>query len=75
MIEPDEIKQMILASMPDAQVQVADTTGTRDHFYIEVSSKEFQGKTLIEQHQRVFAVLEKEMDNRIHAVQLKTKLL
>ena len=66
---------MVLSILPGAQVSVSDMTGTGDHFDIQVASKKFAGKTLIEQHQMVFAALEKEMDRRIHAVQLKTKVL
>jgi stress-induced morphogen len=73
MITPMEIQQMIAAQMPDAKIQVTDMTGTADHFEIAVVSKQFAGKTLIEQHQMLHAILEKEMDHRIHAVKLKTK--
>ena len=72
-IMPEEVKNMILSALPDSQVMVRDLTGGGDHFDIVVLSRKFTGKTLIEQHQMVFAALEKEMDRRIHAVQLKTK--
>ena len=65
---------MIGASIPDARVQVSDMTGTSDHFEIVVTSKSFAGKSLIEQHKKVFAILEKEMEDRIHAVKLKTRV-
>lgn len=73
MISPDEIQEMILQKMPRAQVRVSDMTGTGDHFDISVTAAEFRGKTLIEQHQMIHAILAGEMDNRIHAVQLKTR--
>ena len=65
---------MILSVLPGAQVSVDDLTGGGDHFDILVVSKKFEGKPLLEQHKIVFAALEKEMDRRIHAVQLKTKI-
>ena len=74
MIDPLEVKEMILASLPDAEVEVSDMRGTGDHFDIWVVSKAFAGKSLIEQHKMVFSALEKEMDKRIHAVQLKTEV-
>ena len=40
---------MILASLPDAEVEVSDMRGTGDHFEIRVVSKAFAGKSLIEQ--------------------------
>ena len=72
MIQPDEIKSMILKKIPGSEIFVSDMTGTGDHFEIQVTAKEFAGKTLLEQHRMVFATLEAEMDKRIHAVQLKT---
>lgn len=65
---------MILAGIPNSRVEVKDMTGTGDHFDIVVVSNAFQGKTMLEQHQMVFSLLRDEMDRRIHAVQLKTKL-
>ena len=75
MIAPEEVKQMILSVLPGSRVSVNDMTGTGDHFDIVVASKDFAGKPLVEQHRMVFTALEKEMDRRIHAVQLKTKML
>ena len=64
---------MILAAMPGAIVKVSDMTGTGDHFEIQVVSKDFRDLPLMEQHKKVFTILEKEMDDRIHAVKLKTR--
>ena len=75
MISAAEIEKMIRVVLPDSQVKAMDMTGGGDHFEIFVASKIFAGKTLIEQHQMVFSALEKEMDKRIHAVKLKTKVL
>ncbi len=72
MITVQEIEALIQKKIPGASVRVSDMTGTGDHFEIQVSSGLFKGKPLIEQHRMVFAALEKEMDRRIHAVQLKT---
>ena len=73
MIAPREVEEMILAALPGAKVEVRDMTGGGDHFEILVVSQAFAGKPLLEQHKMVFSALEKEMDRRIHAVQLKTK--
>ena len=75
MITTDEIKKMIEAVIPGAQVRVSDMTGTGDHFEIHVASSAFKDRTLLEQHKMVFDALEREMDNRIHAAQLKTKII
>ena len=73
MMHPDELKHVILAAMPGAKVEVSDLTGGGDHFRIEVTAQEFQGKLLVEQHKRVHEVLKDLMDTRIHAVQIKTR--
>ena len=75
MITTDEIKKIILAGLPGSLVEVSDTMGTGDHFELRVESKDFAGKSLMDQHKMVFAILRKEMDDRIHAVQIKTKVL
>jgi stress-induced morphogen len=75
MIGPDEIKSMILEKLPGSTIEVSDMTGTGDHFEIAVCSKDFAGKSLLEQHQMVFQALQGEMDRRIHAVKIKTKAL
>ncbi len=67
-----EVKNLILNSLPDAEVQVSDMTGTGDHFEVTVISRAFTGKPILEQHRIVFKALESEMDRGIHAVQVRT---
>ncbi|GAC1393805.1 MAG: BolA/IbaG family iron-sulfur metabolism protein [Vulcanimicrobiaceae bacterium] len=76
MIDDTALKGLIQAAMPDAQVEITDRTGTRDHFNVGVASAAFAGKTLIEQHQMVYGALGAALkDGRIHAVELKTQVL
>lgn len=74
MMDPQEVQQLIEKAFPGAWVSVEDMTGTGDHFDIVVTSKAFEGKPLIEQHQAVHAALAAEMDKRIHAVKIKTRV-
>ena len=68
-----EIKKIVEQSLPGAQVQVKDLTGTRDHFQVEVVSSAFAGKMLIQQHQMVQApLLPYVKDERIHALSIRT---
>jgi stress-induced morphogen len=72
-IENDALSDMIRAALPDAEVGIFDRTGTMDHFNVTVRSRNFQGKTLIEQHQLVYGALKAALkDGRVHAVELKT---
>ena len=71
-IHSDEIRRLIAAAIPNAEVTVRDTTGGGDHFEAVVVSDAFAGKALIEQHQMVYATLREAMAERIHALSLKT---
>lgn len=73
MIANDALTKLIAAALPDAEIGIVDRTGTMDHFNVTVRSKAFAGKTLIEQHQLVYAALKGALkDGRVHAVELKT---
>ncbi len=71
-METEQVKELILSGLPDAQVEVIDTTGTKDHFSAVVVSEDFIGKSMVQQHQMVYKTLGKYLTNEIHALQLKT---
>jgi stress-induced morphogen len=76
MIDDIALTDLIRAKLPDAAVDIVDRTGTMDHFNVTVRSREFKGKTLIEQHQLVYGALKGALkDGRVHAVELKTFVL
>ena len=52
---------------------ITDLTGTGDHFRADIVSNAFAGKSLIEQHRMVYAVLGKDVGGLIHALQLNTR--
>jgi stress-induced morphogen len=73
MIGDRDLTELIRSTLPDADVDVVDRTGTMDHFNVTVRSSAFAGKTLIEQHQLVYGALRTALaDGRVHAVELKT---
>lgn len=73
MIDNDSLTSLIRAQIPDARVDIVDRTGTMDHFNVTVRSNAFAGRTLIEQHQLVYAALRGALkDGRVHAVELTT---
>jgi len=73
MISLEQVKAMIEAEIPDAQVQVQDLTGGGDHLQAIVVSSQFEGKSLVKQHQLVYGALRQAMDSEaIHALALKT---
>jgi acid stress-induced BolA-like protein IbaG/YrbA len=73
MMDPKEIRAILEAALPGADVEVIDTTGTLDHFQARVVSAAFEGKSLVEQHQLVQRPLREAVDDgRIHALSVKT---
>jgi stress-induced morphogen len=72
MIEPSEVERMLNAAFPDADVELVDLTGTKDHYQARIVSSAFAGKSLIEQHQLVYGALGDAMAGPIHALALKT---
>ncbi|HET8883365.1 MAG TPA: BolA/IbaG family iron-sulfur metabolism protein [Solimonas sp.] len=67
----DQIRQLIEAGLPDAQVTVLGDDG--QHFEATVISPSFAGKTPIAQHRMVYATLGEKMGRDIHALKLSTR--
>lgn len=72
MIEPHEIEVKIKAAMADAQIEVIDLTGSRDHYKVVVVSAAFEGKLPIKRHRMIYDALREEMKGPIHALTLET---
>lgn len=71
-IEPSEVEAKLKEAFPDAELQVEDLTGTKDHYQARVVTAAFEGKSMIQQHQLVYGALKEEMKGPIHALALKT---
>jgi stress-induced morphogen len=71
-MEPSEVERLILETFPDAQIELVDLTGTKDHYQARIVSRGFEGRTPIEQHQLVYRALGEAMRGPIHALALKT---
>jgi stress-induced morphogen len=73
MISIDWIAERIRGALPDAEVEVVDTTGTGDHFEARVVSGAFRGLPLVRQHQLVYGALDEKLaTGELHALALKT---
>lgn len=70
-IHPDHLRELVLAHIPDATVEVRLYSGD-DHFEMKVTSPSFAGKSRVAQHQMVYAALGDNMRQAIHALALKT---
>lgn len=71
-METEQVKNLIEEGLPNSKAEVIDTTGTKDHFSAVIISAEFEGLSLVEQHQLVYKALGSHLTREIHALQLKT---
>ncbi|MEY3015676.1 MAG: hypothetical protein RIT45_4411 [Pseudomonadota bacterium] len=67
------IEKTLMEAFPDATLTVRDTTGTDDHFEVEIVAAAFGGKTPIAQHRMVYAALGQPVGREIHALALRTR--
>ena len=68
-MQPEDIKQLIERGLPGAEVQVG---GDGHHFEAIIVSEVFAGKTMLQQHQMVYAALGDKMRSEIHALSFRT---
>ncbi len=67
-----EIERLIKQALPDAKIEIKDLRGDGDHYAAHVESSAFAGKTLVQQHQIVYAALQGRVGGVLHALALKT---
>ena len=68
-----EIEKYIKEALPDAIIEIQDLAGDGNHYSATVKSKEFSGKSKIDQHKMVYDSLKGKMGNELHALAIKTK--
>lgn len=69
----EEIKRLIVSSIPDASVEIKDLMGDNNHYSAIIKSKMFKGLNKIEQHKLVYKSLKGRMGNELHALAITTK--
>jgi stress-induced morphogen len=71
----DEVKKMIEAALPGAEVEVIDETGQGDHLRAVVSASQFDGMSRLDQHRLVKSAVQARFDDgQIHALSVKTSV-
>ena len=66
----EELKSIIAAGLPCEHIALE---GDGRHWYATIVSAEFEGKRLIQRHQRVYATLGAKIQNdEVHALSMKT---
>jgi len=74
-MDSEQIEQRLQEAFPEAQIILADLTGTRDHWSCRIISTAFEGMNPIKRHQAVYAALGDWIlgdSAPIHALQLAT---
>jgi len=67
-----DIERLIKERFPDAEIQIEDLAGDGNHYSASVVSKDFRGKSRVQQHQMVYEALQGNMGGVLHALALKT---
>jgi acid stress-induced BolA-like protein IbaG/YrbA len=65
----DQVRSFIAAGLPCEHLQVE---GDGRHFFATIVSAEFDGRSRVARHQRVYAALGDRMREQIHALSMKT---
>ena len=74
-MQAHEIEELIIKAFPDAIVKIEDMAGGGDHYSCYVETKEFAGKSRVQQHQMIYQALDGRMGGILHALALQTKIL
>ncbi len=70
-MQAEEVKALIVAGLPDCEVQVATADGS--HFDITVIGEVFAGMTPVKKQQAVYATINDRITSgEMHAVNIKT---
>ena len=70
MLSAEQLKNYITQGLPCDHIQVLGDDGT--HFEAVIVSQAFVGKSMVQQHQLVYAALGDRMRAEIHALGMKT---
>ena len=70
----NEIKKLIISSIPDATIEIKDLMGDNNHYSAIIKSKMFNGLTKIDQHKLVYKSLKGKMGNELHALSITTEV-
>ncbi|MBC7644514.1 MAG: BolA/IbaG family iron-sulfur metabolism protein [Thermoleophilia bacterium] len=74
MLTAEHVRDRIVAALPEADVEVVDTTGTGDHFSAQVIAAAFVGVSRLDQHRMVYDAVAAELANgSLHALELRTR--
>lgn len=74
MVDLAELRSLIEAALPGAEVEMIDETGDGHHLGTRVAAPQFDGLSTIQQHRLVKAAVKERFDDgTIHALSIKTE--
>ena len=73
-MDPAEVEALVESALEDCEATVRPARGEHDddHLAATVVSPDFEGLSLVQQHQRVYDALDDHMTTDIHALELST---
>jgi acid stress-induced BolA-like protein IbaG/YrbA len=72
MMPVEQVEALLHKAFPGETVEVENPQGDGEHFQVLIVSGKFQDKSMVEQHQLVYAALGAAMRSAIHALALRT---
>ena len=72
-ISKSDILQKLNNSFPDSKFTLIDLMGDENHYQLEVSGQDFEGKSRIEKHRMINKSLEGCLGDALHALTIKFK--
>ena len=70
-MNPSDIEQQLRQKLPDATISVQSEDHI--HFVATIVSQEFRGLSRLAQHRKIYGILQEDLKEKIHALQLITK--
>jgi len=68
----DDVKAELEKALPGSYIEISDPMCDNAHFEAIVVAKEFEGLSLVKQHQLVMQALKEKFATTLHALGLKT---
>ena len=72
-IAPNDLQNILQTHFPDAEIDLKQLADDHDHYQVHIKSAQFQGKSMIQQHQMVYKALGERMGGELHALSIKTE--
>jgi stress-induced morphogen len=73
-VSSEQLQHIIADAFDNPVVNVIDTAGDQEHYFVEVIAKEFIGKSLMEQHKMVNNAIRGTAAASIHSISIKTSI-